>query len=137
MRSQLAAIALRAVAAVGSKKDLASQLGVTPTQVTRLTKDGKDGEGESSTSIERCLMLARIARESPSAVLRAAGKSEVAVLIESLYGSARPVAPFQPLASEDESCLKVWQQLTRRDRRIVMNLLESLAAEGASQKKRA
>lgn len=45
-----------------------------------------------SFNIENCLRLAQLSGESPSDILRAADKADIAVLIESLYGPERRVS---------------------------------------------
>src|SRR5262245_4151921 len=69
---------------VGGRQTLAIALNVTPARITRVCR------GDDYTlNIENCLRLAAITARHPSEVLIAAGKEEIAKLIESLYGEGR------------------------------------------------
>jgi len=63
-----------------SHRAFAAALGIDPTRLSRGTPFDLRG----------CLNLARITGEHPSKVLRAAGKGDMADLIESLYGRGTP-----------------------------------------------
>lgn len=63
------------------KKDTAKAIGITASRYTKLF-GGKD----YSLSVENCLRLAKIARVPPQSVLRAAGKADMANLLDQLYG---------------------------------------------------
>src|SRR5262245_5253006 len=63
----------------GSKGELASAIGVTPSRFSHLLLTG-------SPSIEVCLRLAEVSGLPPFRVLRAAGKADIADLIAELYG---------------------------------------------------
>jgi len=63
-----------------SLRAFAADLGIDATRLSRGTPFDLRG----------CLNLARITGEPPSAVLRAAGKADMADLIESLYGRGTP-----------------------------------------------
>jgi hypothetical protein len=66
----------------GTYRAIAERLGVTESGMLRGAKAG-------SLSVENLLNLARLAEEHPSKVLRMGNKSDVADLIEQLYGPGR------------------------------------------------
>src|SRR5579885_1214122 len=74
----------RIAAGFPSHRALATALGVTPSRLSRaMTGTG----GEFPFNVTNCLRLAQLSGESASEILRAAGKKDVADLIEALYGS--------------------------------------------------
>lgn len=64
----------------GNKKGFAKAIGITPGRFSRLLR------GEFSMEVVNCLRLAKVTGESPDRVLRLAKKSEIADLIQELYG---------------------------------------------------
>jgi hypothetical protein len=67
--------------------------------------------GEHSLDVGNCLTLAKATGESPSRVLRVAGKGDIAAAIEELYGpGATSVSP------KEREILDVWNALTQRAR---------------------
>jgi transcriptional regulator with XRE-family HTH domain len=72
---------------LGSKKAVAEKIGITPSRYSKLY-----GGNDYSLSVLNCLTLAKATERSPSAVLRAAGKHEIATLLDELYGPERPAA---------------------------------------------
>src|SRR4029453_9799553 len=68
----------------GSKSALAHAVGINASRLSRLAH-----HGEYSLNIENCLRLAKVAGLPASDVLRAAGKGDIADLIESLYDDRR------------------------------------------------
>lgn len=83
----------------GGKTRLAAALGMTPSGLGR-------GIQARTLSIENLLMLAKHIGRPASEVLRAAGKAEVADLIEDLYGEGRP-----PLGGAKAELLSLFEQL--------------------------
>lgn len=88
----------RAAAKFPSKQAFAKALGITPSRFSRLL------QGQFSLEVVNCLRLAKIAGERPSTVLRAAGKNDVADLIEELYG-----AEGNPLTPAQRELIEVWE----------------------------
>jgi hypothetical protein len=72
---------------LGSKKKVAETIGITPSRYSKLY-----GGNDYSLSVLNCLTLAKATERGPSAVLRAAGKDEIAALLDELYGPERPEA---------------------------------------------
>jgi hypothetical protein len=68
----------RAAKRFQSKQAFARAVGLTPSRFSRVLR------GESM-EVVNCLKVAKLAGEAPSRVLRAAGKGEIADLIEELY----------------------------------------------------
>jgi len=88
-----------------SKKAFARALGITAGRLSRVLG------GEHSLDVANCLTLARLTGESPSLVLRVAGKGDIADAIEALYGpSAISVSP------KDRGVLETWNALSPRAR---------------------
>jgi plasmid maintenance system antidote protein VapI len=106
---------LRSVRArLGTDKALAEALGISATHVNRIL------ERPAGMGVEICLRLAALAGANASAVLRAAGKKDIATLIEQLYGAATPAA--SPLAGLDDRALRVarnWARLSRPAQRMI------------------
>lgn len=88
-----------------TKKAFARAIGITPGRLSRVLG------GEHSLDVANCLTLARLTGESPSRVLRVAGKGDIADAIEALYGpTAKSVSP------KERELLDVWNALTPRAR---------------------
>jgi hypothetical protein len=64
----------------GSKGELAKAVGIRPSALSRFV--------HTPPNVETCLRLARVTGANPSRILRAAGRGDVADLLESLYGIA-------------------------------------------------
>lgn len=99
----------------GSRDALGKKIGMSGSRV------GRAIDGQYSFNIENCLKLADATGESPSVVLRAAGKQEVADLIERLYGKSRP-----GLGANERELLDEWDALTPRARHAFRELLDDL-----------
>ena len=115
----------------GSRDALGKQIGMSGSRV------GRAIDGQYAFNITNCLKLAEATGESPSVVLRAAGKHDVAELIERLYGHSRPA-----ISANDRELIAEWSALAPRDRETVRELLHRLApgerhrrATAADQKK--
>lgn len=65
----------------GTKQELAQAIGVRPSQFSRFLS------GAATPSLETCLCLAHVTHTSVTVVLRAAGRGDLAVLLEQLYGT--------------------------------------------------
>ena len=83
--TRLRQIIADAVGRFGSQTALGNAIGLSPTRISRVLK----GDG-CSLEVISCLRLAEVTGESPTVILRAAGKWDVAELIERLYGKPRP-----------------------------------------------
>jgi transcriptional regulator with XRE-family HTH domain len=86
-----------------TKKEFAKAIGITPGRLSRVLG------GEHSLDVGNCLTLAKLTGESPSRVLRVAGKGEIADAIETLYGPAAP-----SISPRDREVLRVWNNLSPR-----------------------
>ena len=84
--TRLRQIIADAVGRFGSQTALGNAIGLSPTRISRVLK----GDG-CSLEVISCLRLAEVTGESPTVILRAAGKWDVAELIERLYGKPRPL----------------------------------------------
>lgn len=85
----------------GTKLALAEAIGMSLSAMTR-------GVAERSTlGVENLLEAARIAEEHPSKVLRMAGKSRVAELIEQLYGPG-----VDSLKDSERVVIELWRRIT-------------------------
>lgn len=87
---------------------------------------GRVLSGEHSLSVESCLRFAQLSGESPSRVLRAAGKGEIASLIEKLYNVSD-----KALSPTESAMLAHFRALAPRSQQTVRDLLKALAAKQA------
>ena len=83
---------------------------------------------ETSMTVERCLLLARIAGLPPSDVLRAAGKSRAASLIEQLYGSERAIVPVPRLTREQAELIRRLGRLNNSTQKKLVEVLHHILA---------
>ena len=98
-----------------SKQAFAEAIGITPSRFSRVLA------GTYTLNVLNCLRLAHAAGRSPSVVLRAAGKSAIADLIEALYGpSATTTSP------NEREILDLWQALTPRAREALRLTMSEL-----------
>lgn len=73
--------------------------------------------------VRGCLRLALLTGEPPSSVLRAAGKGDVAALIERLYGSSPPL-----LTADEQRMLRAMTHIRHAsDRQALITIAEALA----------
>jgi plasmid maintenance system antidote protein VapI len=111
-----------------SKQAFAAAIGITPSRFSRVLA------GIYKLNVRNCLRLAKATGRSPSLILRAAGKSEIADLIEAQYGaSAITVTP------KEREVLNVWNALTQRAREglwLTMTELPRGPAKAAQKKGR-
>jgi hypothetical protein len=99
-----------------SKKALADALDMDPSRLSRAINTG-----DFPFNVENCLRLARVSGESPSELLRAADKGDIAELIESLYGPEK--AMTDPTVVE---LLSKWELLTNDERAFMRVGAEAL-----------
>lgn len=90
--------------------------GITESRLSRAMR------GENTLNVLNCLRLARAAGEPAPTLLRAAGKSEIADLLEELYGQATPAVP-----PDVAIALSRYQSLTPSKRRHIDESLKLLA----------
>lgn len=108
----------------GSQTALGKAIDISASRLSRVMA------GQHSLEVVNCLRLAEVTGESPSVVLRAAGKGDVADLIERMYGAARPaLAPSLSPAQRD--LIDDWQALPA-DVRGYFAVLIAYAREVAS-----
>jgi hypothetical protein len=103
-------IVMRAAKRLGSATALAEAAGLTVSAMLRCAK----GHNRLTLGAESCLSIAEVSGENPSALLRAAGKGEVADRIERLYGPPRP-----PLSADERALLALDEETKRRVRELI------------------
>jgi plasmid maintenance system antidote protein VapI len=118
------------VTRLGSQRAVARGIGLTESRFGRVLS------GEHSLSVESCLRFSQLTGESPSRVLRAAGKASVADLIEELY-----VVDGERVSQSENAMLGRFRNLTAKAQQTVRELLEVLAvtqvaAEAQPQRRR-
>ena len=79
----------------------AKALGIDVGRLNRLL----NRKGQYALNVLNCLRFAKLTGERPSVILRAAGKGDVAALVEELYGSERELT-----ASQSE-LLRLWAKV--------------------------
>jgi hypothetical protein len=90
---------------------------------------GRAIDGQYTFNIENCLKLAAATGESPSAVLRAAGKGEVAALIERLYGDKRPM-----MGASDRELMERWNLLDPNEKASIKGIVWKLTKDRAGKR---
>lgn len=115
----LHALLIRLVDRYGTQTALAKAIKITDSRLAKVLK-GESG----SLSVLNCLRLAKVAKLSPSQILRAAGKSEIAALIEHMYG---PTA--QPPLAPDSATSTQWpeRELSAKATEHLRGFLEEVA----------
>jgi hypothetical protein len=109
----------RAAKHLGSQVALARALGIDPTRISRLMR----GNGDyAHLNFENCLRLAALLDELPAEVLRAAGHTDQAVLLEKLCG---PPEGERSVRSSEWALLQAWRGLSAEKQAAVLTLLES------------
>jgi hypothetical protein len=109
----------RAARQLGSQAALARALGIDPTRVSRLIRGG----GEyARLNFENCLRLAAILDEWPAEVLRSAGHSEQAALLQRLCGSP---GDERSVKSSEWQLLQMWRELPAARQAAVLTLLQT------------
>ena len=110
----------RLVDRYGTQTALAKAIDITDSRLAKVLK------GDSGAfNVLNCLRLAKVAKLSPSQVLRAAGKADVAALIEELYGeSAHP-----PLTAESAAATAKEPRLSPKAKELWRALVEEMAPD--------
>lgn len=112
-----------AAKAYPTKREFARAIGITPGRLSRVLG------GEHSLDVGNCLTLATLIGESPSRVLRAAGKGDIADAIEALYGPSAP-----SVSPKDREILDAWNALTPRARDALRLTMSELPVTPAKQR---
>jgi hypothetical protein len=105
----------------GKRIRLAEAIELTPSRLTRAIK------GEYALDVRNCLRLAVAAGIPATQVLQAAGKADIAQLIERLYGEADSVT-----AVEREH-LRLWRALSEASRSHFAHLIETVVEKEAAE----
>lgn len=110
----------------GSQQEYADAIGITRPHLSHLLS----GQPQYATaSVEVCLQIAKVSKTSASRVLRAAGKGDVADLLERLYGGPALVRTSDPSVSDAERrLLAKLKSLDRKTYRAIVTLIETWAA---------
>lgn len=110
-----------------SKSAFAKALGISPSRLSRALA------GDFPLNVANCLRLALLTGESPAAILRAAGKDDVAELLEKLYpgGKSLPITPAQ------RELLFQWEEVPPRARAALSAIFQDLRQHRFAQEARA
>jgi len=109
----------RLVDRYGTQTALAKAIGITDSRLAKVLK------GESGAlSVLNCLRLAKVARMSPSQILRAAGKSDIAALIEDMYGESA-----QPALTSDAAVRELWPDISPKGKELLRSFLDEVGAK--------
>lgn len=109
----------RLVDRYGTQTALAKAIGITDSRLAKVLK------GESGAlSVLNCLRLAKVARMSPSQILRAAGKSDIAALIEDMYGESA-----QPALTGDAAVRELWPEISPKAKELLRGFLQEVGTE--------
>lgn len=124
LENDFKALLNRIVGRYPSRAALAKELHITPSRLSRALNTG-----DFPLNVANCLRLAKLSGDSPTTILRAAGKTDVAELIELLYG--------KPEYSADErELVDAWRTLSPRARTALRSLVDDLVPKGEREKKR-
>jgi hypothetical protein len=96
-REQFKALLARTAKRFPSRQALARALGINGSRLSRAINTG-----DFPFNVKNCLKLAQVSGESPSMILRTAGKDDVATLIESLYGDQQTADVRRLLTLDDD-----------------------------------
>jgi transcriptional regulator with XRE-family HTH domain len=105
----------------GTQRALAEAIGITPQRLSRALAEG-DGY---TLNTENCLRLAKIANRAPGEVLRAAGKEDIADLLEFLF----PKAGRPTITGHQRELLDDWELLNDGEQRAFKLLIHERAAQ--------
>jgi hypothetical protein len=125
--SQFSELLNRAVATFPNRSAFAKAMGLNASRLSRALNTG-----DFPFNVANCLRLAQVSGESPSVVLRAAGKGDIADLIEALYGRDRN----ELLSAEERALLDQWRRLDPNARAGLHALLGSRFRSSGVQKTR-
>lgn len=103
----------------GLKKTVAERIGIDAAHYTKVYK------GEAyALNIENCLQLARLIARRPSDVLRAAGKGDLADLLDATYGETR----YEPIpgGAKGAELLRRWAEFDDEQRDALLTVLRGM-----------
>jgi transcriptional regulator with XRE-family HTH domain len=107
-----------------TQQDFARAIGVTPATISRWLNAARRHPGPG---VEVCLRIAALTRTSGSRVLHAAGKGDIAALIEQLYGGPALVRTTEPaLSSAERRGLARLRALDPQTRRAFLLVLDHM-----------
>jgi transcriptional regulator with XRE-family HTH domain len=112
----------------GTKQDLAKAIGITASTLSHFLRD----HSTHVPSTEVCLRLAAVTGASASKVLRAAGKGDVADLIEDLFGvpaTRRQTFLGIRLTPHEQKHVETLRTLTPKVQRAYFVIVEAAADE--------
>lgn len=121
--SELGALLQAQVRRFKTQTALAEAIGISQSRLGRVMR------GEYSLEVANCLRLAKVAGERPSVVLRAAGKADVAELIEETYGPGRVT-----LSKTERDLLDKWAAIPADMREPFRTLIDLAAKPGVKRK---
>jgi transcriptional regulator with XRE-family HTH domain len=104
-----------------SQRAMADAVGITPQRLSRAMA----GSGDFPLNVENCLRLAKAANRPPREVLEAAGKREIAELIDFLY----PRAGRPTITGEQKQLLDDWSLLDDDERKGIRLLIHGRVVE--------
>jgi transcriptional regulator with XRE-family HTH domain len=110
-----------------SQQALADAIGVSAARLNRALN-----KGDHPFNVENCLRLAKVTGAKPSPILHAAGKGDVAELIEGLYGEQVD----STLTIKERDHLDRWRQLDAERQRAI-DVLTRDRPETTSKSRRA
>jgi transcriptional regulator with XRE-family HTH domain len=117
----------------GSRTDFAKAVGVSPSTLSHFL----GGRASHPPSTEVCLRIALASRVPPTRVLRAAGRTQIAELIEQLYGAAAKFRQHVNVTPHEYTHLEQWRKLDDKTRHALQLVVEHAATLHGSSKKRA
>jgi transcriptional regulator with XRE-family HTH domain len=104
-----------------SKKALAKAIGISQPRLSHALS----GEGPYTFNVENCLRLAKVTNRSPLEVLRAAGKAEIADLLEFLF----PKAGKPTIRNEQRLLLDDWELLGEDEQQAFRMLIHGRVSD--------
>jgi hypothetical protein len=108
-----------------TKREFAEAIGITPGRLSRVLG------GEHSFDVGNCLTLAKLTGQSPSHVLRVAGKGAIADAIEELYGP-----PAVSVSPKERQLIDTWNSLSDRAREGLWLTISALTNQEAEPVRR-
>lgn len=122
----LQAILRRLVERYGTQTALARAIQITDSRLAKVLK-GESG----SLSVLNCLRLAKVTGLSPSQILEAAGKSDIAVLIEDMYGDTA-----QARMDTEEAVKQFWPEMSPKAKDLLKGFLDEVAHKKRKRRKK-
>ncbi|HEX8030327.1 MAG TPA: helix-turn-helix transcriptional regulator [Vicinamibacterales bacterium] len=102
-----------------TQKEFAEAIGINPTRYSKMAR------GDAYTlNVRNCLSLAGILKRAPTEVLRAAGKGDIADLLDQLYG-VQQYAPL-PGGTQGRELAAEWARMSPEQRGIVLTVIRQL-----------